>query len=111
METRSQSVRGKGKAKSKHTKHRKNMQKPKYLFNRLSRSGVEYADYFNPDQRVEGRMLGLPQLVCYLLPSFSVSPHNADIESKLQISLQAPSLRCSECCISRVSPASPGLSA
>ncbi|KAJ7286365.1 HORMA domain-containing protein [Mycena rebaudengoi] len=53
---------GKGKAKSKGKgKQRKNVQKTKYIFNRSSLSTTEYSDYFNPDHRVESRLLGLPQ--------------------------------------------------
>ncbi|KAJ7161498.1 HORMA domain-containing protein [Mycena crocata] len=60
-QTRSKTVRGKSKAKSKQPKQRKNVQKSKYAFNRASLSSVEYSDYFNPDPEVEKRMLGFPQ--------------------------------------------------
>ncbi|KAF8643792.1 hypothetical protein AX16_008811 [Volvariella volvacea WC 439] len=51
-------TRGRGKSKA-----RKNTQKAKYIFNRLIKDTVEYANYFNPDYRVEAQMLGLPELV------------------------------------------------
>ncbi|KAJ6531600.1 HORMA domain-containing protein [Mycena vulgaris] len=57
------SKRGKSKTKGKQTKQRKNVQKSKYAFNRASLSTVEYSDYFNPDPRVENRLLDLPQTV------------------------------------------------
>ncbi|KAJ7735275.1 HORMA domain-containing protein [Mycena maculata] len=57
-QTRSKS---KSKTKGKQPKQRKNVQKSKYAFNRASLSSSEYLDYFNPDPRVENRLLDLPQ--------------------------------------------------
>lgn len=42
---------------------RKNMQKEKYVFNRVSTKSAAYADYFNPDPEVERRLLGLSEMV------------------------------------------------
>ncbi|KAF7325399.1 HORMA domain-containing protein [Mycena venus] len=39
----------------------KTFKKSKYTFNRASLSTTEYSDYFNPDHRVESRLLDLPQ--------------------------------------------------
>jgi meiosis-specific protein len=61
-ETRSRSYKG-NKSKGKPGKSRKNVQKAKYRFNRAMLSSVEYSNYFNPDSEVEGRILGLPELV------------------------------------------------
>jgi meiosis-specific protein HOP1 len=58
-------VKGKGKAKAKQG-NRKNLQKTKYVFNKSSKRTPVYHDYFNPDQVVENRMLGLSDLVCAL---------------------------------------------
>ncbi|KAJ7461584.1 HORMA domain-containing protein [Mycena latifolia] len=58
------SKRGKSKTKGKQPRQRKNVQKSKYAFNRASLSTIEYSDYFNPDHRVENRLLDLPQTVC-----------------------------------------------
>ncbi|KAF7337922.1 HORMA domain-containing protein [Mycena venus] len=60
-QTRSKSAKGKSKTKGKQPKQRKNVQKSKYTFNRASLSTTEYSDYFNPDHRVESRLLDLPQ--------------------------------------------------
>ncbi|KAJ7137828.1 HORMA domain-containing protein [Mycena epipterygia] len=54
-------TRGKSKTKGKQPKQRKNVQKSKYVFNRSSLTTTEYSDYFNPDHRVESRLLDLPQ--------------------------------------------------
>ncbi|TFK42379.1 HORMA domain-containing protein [Crucibulum laeve] len=48
----------KGKDKKKQTR-RKNVQKTRYVFNRAIKSTSKYSDYFNPDQDVENRMIGL----------------------------------------------------
>lgn len=62
---RARSPKGKGgKGKGKHGRNRKNVQKPKYVFNHLAKSMPQYSDYFNPDPKVESRMLGLSELVC-----------------------------------------------
>lgn len=63
VQTRSKLARGKSKTKGKQPKQRKNVQKSKYTFNRASLSTPEYSDYFNPDHRVESRLLDLPQTV------------------------------------------------
>jgi meiosis-specific protein len=62
-ETRSRSIKG-NKSKGRQGKNRKNVQKAKYRFNRATLSSIEYSNYFNPDSDVEGRILGLPELVC-----------------------------------------------
>jgi hypothetical protein len=71
VQRRSKLARGKSKTKGKQPKQRKNVQKSKYTFNRASLSTPEYSDYFNPDHRVESRLLDLPQTVrcsfCLLL--------------------------------------------
>ncbi|KAF5373758.1 hypothetical protein D9758_000931 [Tetrapyrgos nigripes] len=53
--------RTKTKGKGKQTKQRRNIQKQTYIFNRNSKKTKKYADYFNPDPEVEGRLLGVPQ--------------------------------------------------
>lgn len=64
-ETRSRSLKAGKKARSKAPKNRKNVQKVKYRFNRSKLSTLEYADYFNLNPDVEGRLLGLSELVGY----------------------------------------------
>ncbi|KAF9469301.1 HORMA domain-containing protein [Collybia nuda] len=61
-ETHSRSLKAGKKTKSKAPKNRKNVQKTKYKFNRSKLSTTEYADYFNTDAEVEGRLLGLKEL-------------------------------------------------
>lgn len=53
--------RGGGKAAEK---KRKQLQRTKYVFVQASRKERKYKDYFNPDITVEGKLLGLDQLVC-----------------------------------------------
>lgn len=62
-ETRTRNVRGMGKGKQ--PKHRKNVQKQKYAFNRAVASTQMYSDYFNPNSEVESRMLGLSEIVSF----------------------------------------------
>ncbi|KAF8891245.1 HORMA domain-containing protein [Infundibulicybe gibba] len=57
------SAKEKRKSKVKQQKARKNVQKPHYNFNRLSRETAKYAEYFNPDYEVESRLLGVSTLV------------------------------------------------
>ncbi|KAL0563844.1 hypothetical protein V5O48_018218 [Marasmius crinis-equi] len=57
VETR---ARARNKGKSKQVQ-RRNVQKPKYVFDRLSVKTQAYQDYFNPDREVESRLLGIPQ--------------------------------------------------
>ncbi|KAK1227809.1 hypothetical protein PQX77_009184 [Marasmius sp. AFHP31] len=57
VETR---TRAKNKGKSKQAQ-RRNVQKPKYTFNRQSVKTHAYQDYFNPDREVESRLLDIPQ--------------------------------------------------
>jgi meiosis-specific protein HOP1 len=66
LETSTRAVKGKSKAKGKQANQRKNLQKTKYLFNKASKRTSAYKDYFNPDQVVENRLLGLSDLVCEL---------------------------------------------
>jgi hypothetical protein len=89
---------GKGKAKSKGKgKQRKNVQKTKYIFNRSSLSTTEYSDYFNPDHRVESRLLGLPQTVRALVfPSGRVAhsalfPQKANVKTHIKPPVTASS--------------------
>jgi meiosis-specific protein len=68
-------------------KNRKNVQQTKYRFNRVALTSAEYSNYFNPDPEVEGRILGLPELVrgCIVsLISLTVHVQKARIKSLRQ---------------------------
>ncbi|KAF8077718.1 HORMA domain-containing protein [Lyophyllum atratum] len=65
-QTRTRSLKGGRKTKGKQPKNRKNMQKPKYRFNREVLRSVQYSDYFNPDPNVEGRILKITELTSHL---------------------------------------------
>jgi hypothetical protein len=56
-ETRSRANKG------KKNKGRKNIQKPKYRFNRDILKTNQYADYFNPDPKVEHQLLDVKELL------------------------------------------------
>lgn len=62
-EIHTRSVKNKGKGKQKQPKQRKpNIQKPRYAFNHSMKAKSTYLDYFNPDQEVENRILGVAKL-------------------------------------------------
>lgn len=62
-EIHTRSVKNKGKGKQKQPKQRKpNIQKPRYAFNHSMKATSTYLDYFNPDQEIENRMLGVANL-------------------------------------------------
>ncbi|KAH6918332.1 hypothetical protein BKA70DRAFT_1246890 [Coprinopsis sp. MPI-PUGE-AT-0042] len=50
------------KGKERKAKQRKNVQKIRYAFNKASKRGQKYKDYFNPEQGTESRLLGLDDL-------------------------------------------------
>ncbi|TFK30204.1 DNA-binding protein [Coprinopsis marcescibilis] len=50
------------KVRDRKAKQRKNVQKSRYAFNKQIRGEQRYKDYFNPDQEVESRLLGLDDL-------------------------------------------------
>lgn len=68
-ETHVRNPRDKGKGRTKPPKGRKNFQKAKFVFNRSSKSTVEYMNYFNPDPQVEAQLLGFSSLVRESCPS------------------------------------------
>jgi len=82
-ETRS---RNGGKTKGKQTKTRRNVQKSKFKFNRQAVLTAAYMDYFQPDPKVESRILGFSELVDS--NKFLVTTQDAD--HFLQAGLRAP---------------------
>ena len=62
-ETRSRSLKDGRKTKGKQTKTRRNVQKSKFKFNGQAVLTAAYMDYFQPDPKVESRILGLSELV------------------------------------------------
>ncbi|KDR73549.1 hypothetical protein GALMADRAFT_617548 [Galerina marginata CBS 339.88] len=61
----------KSKGAGKHAKTRKNIQRPRYVFNEAILVKNEYLDYFKPDdQDVENLKLGISEMVSTLLISF-----------------------------------------
>jgi hypothetical protein len=80
-------------AKTKKAKPRKNLQKSRYTFLQQSTRSQAYADYFNPNEEVEGRMLGLPKLVILIsLPSLRNSSFSQLPERNIGTDTQGRSL-------------------
>ena len=72
METASVATKRKGRGgkanpKTRASQRRKNLQKPVYVFVQAIKTENAYQDYFNPDPDVEKRLLGLSDLVGYLV--------------------------------------------
>ncbi|TRM58574.1 HORMA domain-containing protein [Schizophyllum amplum] len=57
--SRSAALKGKGKAAAK---NRKTLGKSRWVFNHSMKDSQAYKDYFNPDTRVEGKLLKIPEL-------------------------------------------------
>ncbi|KAF9261437.1 DNA-binding protein [Marasmius fiardii PR-910] len=85
-ETRTRDAKNKGKTKQG---QRRNVQKPKYAFNRQSVQTQAYKDYFNPNREVESKLLGLAQKL--LIPYHNLTMQKATIKSrKIRIPDSAP---------------------
>ncbi|KAG6909639.1 hypothetical protein DXG01_016421 [Tephrocybe rancida] len=77
---------------TKQPKSRKNVQPKVYIFNREALHGAKYADYFNPDPTVEGRLLKITEMTSRLktLQNPDTDPSNASALHLAQIFLKEP---------------------
>ncbi|RDB21131.1 Meiosis-specific protein HOP1 [Hypsizygus marmoreus] len=82
-DTRSRSLKGGRKNKGKQPKNRKNVQKTTYQFNRSVLVTPEYSDYFNPDAKVEGRLLRLSELTSRVKSRTRILDHDLSTVSAI----------------------------